>query len=117
MASAPLDRSTRWSHTHPVAYGSERRKLIEKRIAFLLEEEVGLKRSYQRLPYLWGSAVFIVPAFFLWGIVGAVSAVVCVPGLVATGYYIVRIRRQENFGDLNDLERQLAFLKTQDEEE
>lgn len=111
MESAQLQRA--------IADSRRRRHLIERRIEFLRSEEVGLKRDYDRVPYLWATILLIIPCYLMWGLLGAIVVVLSTPSLVMTAYYIIRTRRVENFGDLRDLEGQIALLdaQTDDSEE
>lgn len=97
-----------------IADSRRRRPLIEKRIAFLRSEEVGLKRDYDRVPYLWATILLVIPCYLAWGLLGLIVVVLSTPSLVMTAYYIIRTRRLENFGDLRDLEGQLALLDETD---
>lgn len=79
------------------------------------EAEV-LERDWRRIPYLAGFIVLAGPAHLIWGPIAAMYAVLCVPCLIGTAYYLIGVRKRENRDLLVELEEQLEATKPERDE-
>lgn len=93
---------------HIAVVGVERRGLVEIEVARLREERDKLAREWKQVPYLGLSIVTVAPIYWIWGSIPAFYAILCVPSLVATAYYLIGVRRKENRENIAELERQLS---------
>lgn len=70
-----------------------------------------LDRDWKRIPLLVAGVVLAVPVHFIWGPTAAIFAVLAVPCLVGTAFYLIGVRRIENRQNLEELRRQLDASK------
>ncbi len=85
-----------------------RRELTLAQIERLKAQRARLERDWARIPRLAWALLFVVPAYFLWGITGALSTVLFVPCLIGTAAYLVGVRRFENGQTIAELEQAVA---------
>ena len=76
----------------------------------LRSERRQLERRWRHVPRWLFGAVVAVPAAVIWGLTGAVLAVVAVVGFVLTLAYLLRVRRDECAHEIGDVRRELARL-------
>lgn len=87
--------------------GKTRRELVQLEIERLRAQGELLDRDWRRIPYLGVFLLAAGPAYWIWGEVAALYAVLCTPCLVGTAFYLIGVRRSENRQQIEELEAQL----------
>lgn len=79
-------------------------------IARLIEEDQSLDRDWRRIPYLLAFAVLAAPAYWIWGPLAAIGALLCTPCLLGTAAYLIGVRKREARDLRAELEGELDAL-------
>lgn len=77
----------------------------------LKEEADILERDWRRIPFLLLTALLAAPAYFVWGPLAAIFALIAAPCLVLTALYLIGVRKSENRQSIAELERQLMLAQ------
>ncbi|MCA9610298.1 MAG: hypothetical protein KC619_32105 [Myxococcales bacterium] len=92
---------------------SSREALMDAELARLAEEGKALDREWRRVPLLFAFVVTAAPAYWIWGPLAALYAVLFTPALVGTAAYLVGVRRRENRELHAELKRERKALATE----
>jgi hypothetical protein len=87
-----------------------RREALAAEVLRLEQEQVGLERDVQRIPYLGAAIVPALLAQWVFGPIVGFYAVLSVPALIGVATYLFRVRRRANADDLAEARAQLARM-------
>lgn len=83
---------------------------MDAELTRLDEEGKALAREWRRIPWLFAFVVLAAPAYWIWGPLAALYAVLFTPCLVGTAAYLVGVRRRENRELRAELQRERRAL-------
>lgn len=84
-----------------------KRALFEAEVVRLREEGRLLERDWRRIPFLFGFVLLAAPAYWIWGPLASLYALLFVPCLLLTAVYLVGVRRRENDRQIEDFQGHL----------
>lgn len=81
---------------------------MEVELDRLRAQAEALERDWHRIPFLFVFWLTAIPAYFMWGVMAMIYALLLTPCMVIAAFYLVGVRRAETKHYIAEMRRDLA---------